>query len=285
MANEAVGTEAPAGTTTGGEGSKPAATGEKPATGTASPNTSTGTAGAGSTEFKYKEDRSTWVPPHRISEETKKRVEAERKYQEVNVNLESERKRVQALVGLTPQSAEDQQVEQVRAALTAIFPGLARLSDEQFLAKLESVAGRDGEMQAAVEQHWTTHGRAVLDQIEDTVADTLGGDLTDRQKNHLSDAYIKLLTDNPDLRLRHERGDQALIAEFTKNFIDDWYKPAQRQVTGQQVNRLVNRRTPNGRESRPIVQNKPKVDYADDKAFGDALVSSFKEYGGEFGRG
>jgi hypothetical protein len=190
---------------------------------------------------------------------------------------------VQALAGLQPKSAEETNVEQVRAALTAIFPGLERLSDKEFLQRLDSVSQRDGELQQAVEQHWTTHGRAVLDSLESEVADALGGDLSDRQKKRLADAYIQELKDHPELVARHERGDRSLITQFAKDFLDDWYKPAQRQVTNQQVGRVVNRRSPDGRNARVVTQAAPKIDYNDPKAVEDAMVQAFRDHGGEFG--
>ncbi len=244
---------------------------------------STTPTGAAPTGFSYKEDRSTWVPPHRISEETRKRQDAERRYQETNARLEVETQRVQRLVGLDPKNPEEQKVEEVKAALTAMFPALARISDEEFLNKLTSVADRDGELQQAVENHWTQHGRVMLDALEEEVSNALGGDLSDRQKKRLSDAYINEIKDSPELIKRHEAGDRSLVTQFAKDFLDDWYKPAQRQVTNQQVSRVVSRRTPNGRDSRPVVQGKPKIDYNDPKAVEDAMVASYLDHGGSFG--
>jgi len=191
---------------------------------------------------------------------------------------------VQALAGVNPQDPQEAEVEKVRAALTKIFPGLERLSDQQFLDRLTSVADRDQDMQQAVENHWTTHGRQMLDTLEEEVSNALGGDLSDRQKKRLADAYINEIKDNPELIARHEKGDRALIQQFAKDFLDDWYKPAQRQVTNQQVNRVITRRTPNGRDSRAVTQGKPKIDFNDPKAVEDAMVQSYQDHGGTFGR-
>jgi hypothetical protein len=279
-----VGTETPGQTATNDGGSNtpaPKLNDGGAGTNTQSQSTSTGTAPTG---FSYKEDRSKWVPPHRISEESTKRQEAERKYQETQARLDQEIRRVQALAGVNPQDPQEAEVEKVRAALTKIFPGLERLSDQQFLDRLTSVADRDQDMQQAVENHWTTHGRQMLDTLEEEVSNALGGDLSDRQKKRLADAYINEIKDNPELIARHEKGDRALIQQFAKDFLDDWYKPAQRQVTNQQVNRVITRRTPNGRDSRAVTQGKPKIDFNDPKAVEDAMVQSYQDHGGTFGR-
>lgn len=245
-------------------------------------SSSTGTA---STGFSYKEDRSAWVPPHRISEETRKRQDAETRYTQTQARLDQEIKRVQALAGVNPANPQEAEVEKVRAALTAMFPGLERLTDKQFLDRLNSVAERDTDMQQAVENHWTSHGRAMLDALEETVSNTLGNDLSDRQKKRLADAYINEIKDDPEKVARHERGDRGLLEAFAKDFLADWYTPAQRQVTNQTVSRVISRRTPNGRDARSVSTNsKPKIDYNDPKAVEDAMVASYQDHGGTFGR-
>jgi hypothetical protein len=283
MANEAGNEQGQGATPDSGSGQQPAKDSSQQQQ---QPNLqqSTGTGStSGAQEFKYKEDRSNWVPSHRIAEETRKRQEAEQRYQQTQARLDQEIRRVQALAGVNPVDSNEAEVEKVRAALTAMFPGLEKLTDQQFLDRLNSVAERDQDMQQAVENHWTSHGRAMLDALEEEVANTLGGDLSDRQKRRLADAYINEIKDDPEKIARHERGDRTLLSAFAKDFLDDWYKPAQRQVTNQQVNRVVNRRTPNGRDSRAVTQGKPKIDFNDSKAVEDAMVSSYLDHGGSFG--
>lgn len=197
--------------------------------------------------------------------------------------LDVERRRIQALTGITPQSPADQEAAEVRARFAQLYPDLAGLSKEDIEA-FKELRAQSANLQAATENHWNNHGRVMLGKLGEQVAEAIGSDLNERQLKALTGAYIQAAEADPEFLKRHEQGDETLLAEFSKNWIEDWFEPARRFVTSGQVNR-VSRPVPSGRgNARPVVTAKPTIDYKDPKSVEDAAVASFIEHGGAFGR-
>lgn len=245
-------------TTTGGADGTPAASGtpaQTPATTTGTQATSTTTTpdttrtSAATSGFTYKEDRSQWVPRHRISEETGKRaaVDAE------NAVL---KRQLQALTGVTPTDPNAQQASDIKAKMFELLgPGAAKLlqlSPEQ----IDRLIGTPDQVQQAnsfVEQGWNKHARQTTESLFEKVSEHIGGDLSDRAKGRLKSAFVSHMEgeahkSKQDGRAtqtmqRYIDGDETLIDEFAKEWAEDYFVPAQRKVTSTLV--ATNRRVPN----------------------------------------
>lgn len=217
-----------------------------------------------------------------LQKERSARQAAEARHKEFETQLETERKRVQVLAGVNPKSKEEVDTEEVKAAFAKLFPHLANLTEEQ-IKKVLSVADRGDELTATTTKYWENHGRKMLATVHSSIADELGGgDLTPRQRKSITDAYIAEAASDPEFLKRHEAGDDTLIAEFVKNFMEDWGGPIKRSITATAVGQ--NRPVPNGRGRN--VQGTPqkkKIDFNDPKAVADAMVESYTGHGGTFG--
>lgn len=194
---------------------------------------------------------------------------------------DADRRRIAALAGVNaPPTAEEAEVEQVRARLVQLFPALGRLSEDGFLDALQNLTESSAGIQEATQHHWQAHGRQMLDTLTSAVAEEVGSDLTDRQKKALARAYVAEAEADPEFLKRHEAGDPKLVAEFAKQWVEDWFEPARKQVVSQEVARR--RPVPNGRDRNVQTTPAKKIDFKDPKAVEDAMVESFKSHGGRF---
>lgn len=231
-------------------------------------------------EKKPTEDPRTAGILKDLQGERTKRQALETQVQKFQADLEREQKRVRAMAGLDNPSPEEADDEQIKAALIKRFPWMAKLDDAK-IEKLLGVADKADSLEESNLRQWTNHAHKMIDGVIDGVSKEVGGDLTDRQKQRLQQAYLHEAQTNPEFLKRHEAGDPKLIAEFVKDFIEDWFEPARRKVTQQEQQRQ--RKVPGARDrSVPGVAGK-KVDLLDDKAFGDAVIASYRGHGGEFG--
>ena len=216
-----------------------------------------------------------------LQRERRARQELETRFRNTEAQYTEAQRRVAALAGVNTPSAEEAEIEQVRAQFARIFPGLAKLTDAQ-IDKLLQTSTRTDTMEAAAVHHWESHGRAMVDSLTAEVSEALGGgELTERQTKALARAYVAEAESDPEFLKRHERGDRALIKEFAKQWVEDWYEPARRRVTADAVNQQ--RRVPSGRD-RNVSATPPKaIDFKNPKAVEDAMVESFRGHGGRFG--
>ena len=256
-------------------------------------STDTGNTGAQTSQqtaqFTYKEDRSNWVPSHRIAEQTKKAEQAEARYQEAQ-------RRVAALSGVQQPNPQDEKVAQSREALMTLFPQLRKfenLSDEQLDRVLQTPEYVE-RANANDVQNWTRHGRQQLGVLHSDVAAAIGAEtLTDDQKSDVGESFKSWFKATVGKELeatggersatlqRYEDGDQTLINEFSKRYIANWITPARRQVTAQQTAR-VNQRVPNsgGRAQVTGVKRPDTFKTLDERM--DYAAELYKERGGSF---
>jgi hypothetical protein len=214
-----------------------------------------------------------------LQRERTNRQNLEARIRELEGGISERDRRVAALAGIQVPSAEDAEVEQIRAQFARVFPGLAKLTDDQ-IETILSNAGTAQTLQQTVAHHWENHGRSMLEGLESEVADTIGGTLSDRQKRALATAYIAAAEADPEFLKRHNRGDKALLKEFAKDWLDDWYEPARRSVTAQNVNH--GRPVPRGRERTVTTTPAKPINFKDPKSVEDAMVESFRSHGGTF---
>jgi len=216
-----------------------------------------------------------------LKSERVKRQAYERQFNDSQAQITELNRRIAALAGVTPQSAEEQDIEVIKSQFAKIYPELAGLSPDDIRGIREAVAAGQSFKETA-NHIWTMHAQSMVNDVVGIVADKLGGDLTERQARALTTAYVRRAEADPDFLARHEKGDPKLIQEFAQEWLEDWYEPARRSVTTTTVNQR--RPVPNGRGNAPVTTSRPKVDYKSEKAVEDAAVAAFLEHGGSFGR-
>lgn len=216
-----------------------------------------------------------------LKKEREARQKYERDYGTTNAELERERKRVLALSGIEPKSKEEEDEALIRERLERLYPWLKDMSAEDIKAIRES-RGHMDEMRAATTHTWTNHARKMLSSVTSSVEKSLGGKLSDRQRDRIERAYVEEAKADPAFMQRHEAGDPKLVDEFVKGWLDDFVEPGKRQAQAADIARRP--RVPSGKD-RSIVgaDNKP-IDVKDDKQVEDMLVKGFRERGGQFGR-
>jgi hypothetical protein len=218
-----------------------------------------------------------------LKKERKARQDFENKSRELESRLQSEIKRVQALAGVNPTSDEETEAEEIRQRFTKLFPGLAKLNDSQMFEKLEKLLGMSDALERTTQHYWGKHGTGVLSQIEKKIAEEVGKPLTDRQIKAIRSRYVIEAENNPEFAQRHEDDPDKVVEEFTKEWIEDWFEPARRKFTADEVARQ--RRVPGGRDRQLVTGPGQKpIDLKDSKAVEDVLVAGFKAKGGTFGR-
>lgn len=216
-----------------------------------------------------------------LQKERRARQALETERATMRAELDAERRRVQALAGVNPRSDEETEADAIRQRFAKVFPGLAKLSDAQ-IDKLLATAERGDSMDEAMQHHWQTHARGQLSTLTTELADAIGGELTPRQATAIKKAFTSEAEGDPAFLARYEAGDPTLIKEFVRQWVEDWYEPARRQVTADTVQRQ--RRVPNGRDrSFQPAGGQKKINFGDPKAVEDAMVEAFKSHGGGFG--
>lgn len=208
------------------------------------------------------------------------RQKFEKDYGTTSTELELERKRVQALSGVNPKSPEEETDALVRQRMKTLYPWIEDLTAEDIKAIRES-RGQMDEIRNATTNTWRAHGQKMLDQVTDGVGKALGGKLSDRQAARISQAYVEEARNNPEFLKRHEAGDPRLVAEFVKDWLDDFVEPGKRQAL--QSEALRRPRVPGGKDRSLVGADNKPIDVKDDKAVGDLLVKGFRERGGQFG--
>ncbi len=242
----------------------------------------------GRQQFSYNEDRTDWVPRHRLNDTTAK---FEKKIEELTNQIGGMRSGVGKAFGFEQADPAAQRDEEIKAALLKVFPNLKsleNLSDEKIADLMEAAAGAKQTTQA----QWERHATQMLTTLETQVAEQIGADkLTPTQSKNLRRAYREEARDclnarnaaaqsgaaydaSNDFLARHERGDQTLLKEFSKAYLDDWFEPARRRVTAD-VTRRQNRPVPRGERSRTLIAGgAAKVDLNDKDAFKKALLEA-----------
>lgn len=190
--------------------------------------------------------------------------------------LDAERRRVQALAGVTPPDASDTERKEIKARFAELFPHLADLSEDD-------VKDLRQEREERKLRPWRDYGNYVVSQVQSEISKELGGDLTPRQIRTLRAFMSEELQEDAGMLERYERGDKALIADLAKTWMEDWYNPARRKLSAAEAAR--SRNVPRGRD-RTIgtVTGEKALDVNDPKAVEDLLVKGFRERGGQFAR-
>ena len=119
-------------------------------------------------QYTFAEDRSTWIPPHRLSEVSTRAGQAELRAKQLEAMIAAG-----TGVKLPPslQSPEDQQAQAAREELTRLFPELALLDKlKSMLPQLEEALPRIPDVLASGEQYWVTQGYRTIQTLNDEIA-------------------------------------------------------------------------------------------------------------------
>lgn len=261
---------------TGGGDGKTAATGDGGSGSTASTGTNTA---AGKTEpaFTYKEDRSRWVPGHRIVEETTARTAAERKAAEAIARADAAEKRVRALAGVDPNAASEAEAEKVKSNFFALFPQFAKLTPE-VLDKVLAAVERGDSADAAIRHTWDRLAQTTLRNLENRFLEVIGADkLNDRQRAKLHGSWGAMMKADPEnFRLRYEAEDPQLIEDFIKEFTEDFVDPVRRLHAAGVVPRPP---VPRGGPGHQVTTVPPKINYLNPEEVENYAVARMKEAG------
>lgn len=239
--------------------------------------------------YSFKEDRSDWIPRTRLNDESGKRTKLEQELAVIKSQLDDRDKKLKAALGIEVPSADEQELQEVREALYKVNPKL-KLLDQLDEQQLERILGAAESAESTTKAQWARHREEMLGSLTDIASDLLNVDKpSDAQVKRLHRAFREEAREQAALRAkaeqsqdptydfendfvaRYERGDEKLLKEFAKSFLDEWGIPARRAVTTSVIQRQ-NRPVPRGERQRShLTQGPPKIDYNDDNAFKEAM--------------
>lgn len=274
---EGGGAGAPAAGNSGATPAAPTGTPSAPAPGS---NAGPATAGAGAgakPAFTYQEDRSNWVPSHVIRERTQK---AEAARQQLERELDYERRRVAALTGVKPPAAPRNPAhEQIRQQFLEVFPeyeGLAKLDP----AKLEKIMSMDVDAltraQAQTQDRlWTNHGAQAVQLFAQEAKAIYGSDVQPKQMKRMLNAFIAECQDDPQMLQRYESGDPSVIKEFIADWGKDFVEPVRKLVSQPTQGQVAARRLPRSGSGTAVTSRQPSLKPSDPKIH-DAAYEAFQ---------
>jgi hypothetical protein len=180
------------------------------------------------------EDRSNWVPPYRLREQTQRfeqSLQAERARWQAE--KEAYEAKVRALVGVTP--PENPQIDEVRNQFKQVFPDLDYIGSQR--AQLEEILALKDELKASMNAQWEAHNRNATDRLYKAAEQTYGQPLSDDAKRTLGASFIGYLQSNPEAYTRYQY-DTSVAEEFWKAFSDRFVDPVRRSAAVNTANRI-----------------------------------------------
>lgn len=177
------------------------------------------------------EDRSQWVPPHRIRETREAAVrQANQEFaqREAAIRAEADRYRqqVMALTGVTP--PPNPEIQAVKDQFGGLYPGLAKL--EARAAQLEQLLERSGDLEAQNGHYWEQYGRTTMTKLFDHAATSMGGPLTDTARAQLHTAFVGYVQSSPENTARYA-SDPSIVEDFWKDFTSSFIDPVRRTAS------------------------------------------------------
>lgn len=274
-----------------GGGAPAAAAGTPPATPGGNPSApapgapSSGAAPAGQPagqpaprQFTYQEDRSNWVPSHRIRQESERASQLARE-------LELERNRVAALSGVTrPAAPPDPEQSAIRDQLLKVFPELAILAENKDLfggLKELNLKETIEQLRNSHNQTWVQRGTQALNQLSESVREAYGvagKDLSPKALQRIQRSFISELEGDDEMRGRYEAGDPSVISDFVKDFTGVVLDPYRRSqaAASQTPGQAAARRLPRGGNGQPVAPPARTLKPTDD-GFHEAAFARFNQ--------
>lgn len=185
------------------------------------------------------DDRSTWVPPHRLREtrEAAQREAASQYAQreaEIRAEAEQWRSKAQALAGFAPQP--NPEVQTVKSQFASLYPGLAKMEDRA--AQLEQLLERAGDLENQNNHYWQSHGRQTMDRLFEKASESLGAPINDETKRVLHSSFTGFVQSSPELSDRYAN-DPSIVEDFWKAFTSSFIDPARRAAAAGVVGRAA----------------------------------------------
>lgn len=184
------------------------------------------------------DDRSNWVPPHRIRETREAAIresQAQWQQREAQIRAEADQYRTQlhALVGVQP--PQNPEVDAIKNQFSKLYPGLAKL--EERANDLLGLQDRAGDLESQTTHYWQSYGKQSLDRLFTLASDTMGAPLTDGGKQALHTSFLGYVQSSPELQERYAN-DPSLVNEFWKAFSSNFIDPVRRTAAAGVVGRL-----------------------------------------------
>jgi hypothetical protein len=171
------------------------------------------------------EDRSNWVPPYRLREQTQRfeqSLNAERaRWEAEKAAYEA---KVRALVGVTP--PENPQIDEVKSQFKTVFPDLDYIGSQK--AQIEELIALKDELRASMNAQWESHNRTATNILYSEAEATYGQPLSDDAKRTLGASFIGYLQSNPEAYQRYQY-DPSVAKDFWKDFSGRFVDPVRRQ--------------------------------------------------------
>jgi len=212
------------------------------------------------------EDRSTWVPPHRIRETRESAIrEAQQTYaqqmQQIRAEAEQYKSQLHALVGVQP--SQNPEVDAVRKQFGQLYPGLSKM--EEKAAQLEQLLDRAGDLESQNAHYWQSYGRSTVDRLFTKAAEATGSPLNDESKQFLHSSFVGWVQASPE-RAERYTNDPSIVEDFLKalssGFIDPVRRASAAAIPGR-ANVALPQDTPSGA---PRVPGAPQPKDLDERA-------------------
>lgn len=180
------------------------------------------------------EDRSNWVPPHRLREQRSQfERELANERAQYTQRMEELNKKLQILAGVTP--PENPQIDQVKNQFKEVFPDLDYIgSNAQQIRELLEL--KDA-LKASMEHQWAFYNRNAMDRLYKAAEGTYGQSLSDEAKRQLGSSFVGYLQSNPDAYERYQQ-DPSIVEDYWKAFSERFIDPVRRNSTVQTLNRI-----------------------------------------------
>lgn len=224
---------APAGDPSGAVASPPIpGAGNVPPSGAAGAGTGQPAGGAGGGDpnrptYQYAEDRSQWVPPHRLREVTQR-------LQTMESALSNYQQRVRALMGVA--EPENPRVVELKNAMKEMFPGLApfidnpKLHEQLMNGQFNGREGFDGFQNA----YWNRHALETVNEAITEYAKAAGIDaskLGDGAVRQMARQIQSFIGNDPERRAAYESRDPSFMRAFIADLTGFFVNPFRQQTT------------------------------------------------------
>ncbi len=174
------------------------------------------------------EDRSNWVPPHRLREtrEAAERQAAQQFAQrEAQLRQEADQYRAQLhrLVGVGPQP--DPQKDTIRQQYFDLFPEAKILHERS--KDIVGLLNQAGNLEAVQQHHWQGYARQTMDRLYGLAAEFNGAPLSDSGKQWLHSSFVGWVNQNPDRATRYEQ-DPSIVEDYWREYTSNFGDPVRR---------------------------------------------------------
>lgn len=183
------------------------------------------------------EDRSQWVPPHRLRETRDAAIrqaneQSARDIAAIRAESEQYRRQVMALTGVAP--PPNPEVTAVREQFKQLYPGLSRLEDKA--DAFEKLVEQQQQLEAQNGHYWQQYGQSTMNRLFDHAASSIGTPLTDAAKSQLHASFVGFVQSSPELTARYT-SDPTIVEDFWKAFTSNFIDPVRRTSAATVVGR------------------------------------------------